>query len=69
MESMVRYRQSISYSSLILFIQVRNVMMGSKLPMSILGKIWDLSDQDKDGNLDRWDGAVHLADETDQIFL
>ena len=28
-------------------------MLGSKLPMSILGKIWDLADQDKDGNLDR----------------
>ena len=33
--------------------QVRNVMMGSKLPMSMLGKIWDLADQDKDGSLDR----------------
>ena len=28
-------------------------MMGSKLPMSMLGKIWDLADQDKDGSLDR----------------
>ena len=26
--------------------KVRNVMMGSKLPVSMLGKIWDLSDQD-----------------------
>ena len=30
-------------------------MLGSKLPMSMLGKIWDLADQDKDGNLDRWE--------------
>ena len=29
-------------------------MMGSKLPMSMLGKIWDLADQDKDGSLDRF---------------
>ena len=36
-----------------MFVKVRNVMLGSKLPMSILGKIWDLADQDKDGNLDR----------------
>ena len=35
--------------------QVRNVMMGSKLPMSMLGKIWDLADQDKDGSLDRFE--------------
>ena len=35
------------------FVKVRNVMLGSKLPMSMLGKIWDLADQDKDGNLDR----------------
>ena len=34
--------------------KVRNVMMGSKLPMSMLGKIWDLADQDKDGSLDRF---------------
>lgn len=30
-------------------------MMGSKLPMSMLGKIWDLADQDKDGSLDRFE--------------
>jgi len=29
-------------------------MLGSKLPMSMLGKIWDLADMDKDGSLDRW---------------
>ena len=28
-------------------------MLGSKLPMSMLGKIWDLADMDKDGSLDR----------------
>ena len=43
--------------------KVRNVMMGSKLPMSMLGKIWDLSDQDKDGLLDRYEFtvAMHLV--------
>jgi epidermal growth factor receptor substrate 15 len=34
-------------------VEVRNVMLGSKLPMSMLGKIWDLADMDKDGSLDR----------------
>ena len=29
-------------------------MLGSKLPMSMLGKIWDLADMDKDGSLDRY---------------
>ena len=43
--------------------KVRNVMMGSKLPVSMLGKIWDLSDQDKDGLLDRYEFtvAMHLV--------
>jgi len=43
--------------------KVRNVMMGSKLPMSMLGKIWDLADQDKDGSLDRYEFtvAMHLV--------
>ena len=38
-------------------------MMGSKLPVSMLGKIWDLSDQDKDGLLDRYEFtvAMHLV--------
>ena len=37
--------------------------MGSKLPVSMLGKIWDLSDQDKDGLLDRYEFtvAMHLV--------
>ena len=33
-------------------------MLGSKLPMSMLGKIWDLADQDKDGQLDRFDFSI-----------
>ena len=45
------------------FTQVRQVMMGSKLPMPILGKIWDLSDIDRDGLLDRYEFtvAMHLV--------
>ncbi len=43
--------------------KVRQVMMGSKLPMPILGKIWDLSDVDRDGCLDRYEFtvAMHLV--------
>ena len=33
--------------------QVREVLLNSKLPMDTLGRIWDLSDMDKDGFLDR----------------
>ncbi|XP_042205854.1 epidermal growth factor receptor substrate 15-like 1 isoform X2 [Homarus americanus] len=42
--------------------KVRSVMLNSKLPMEILGKIWDLSDMDKDGSLDRveFSLAMHL---------
>ena len=38
-------------------------MMGSKLPMPTLGKIWDLSDIDRDGFLDRYEFtvAMHLV--------
>ena len=36
-------------------------MLGSKLPMSMLGKIWDLADQDKDGSLDRWEQGCGLG--------
>ena len=42
--------------------KVRNILMGFELPDSTLDKIWELSDQDKDGFLDRyeWTVAVHL---------
>ncbi|XP_069190787.1 epidermal growth factor receptor substrate 15-like 1 isoform X2 [Procambarus clarkii] len=42
--------------------KVRSVMLNSKLPMETLGKIWDLSDMDKDGSLDRveFSLAMHL---------
>jgi len=40
--------------------KVRNVMLGSKMPMSMLGKIWDLADQDKDGQLDRYEFTVSM---------
>ena len=32
--------------------------MNSKLPVEVLGRIWDLSDVDKDGFLDRDEFAV-----------
>jgi epidermal growth factor receptor substrate 15 len=43
--------------------KVRQVMMGSKLPMPTLGKIWDLSDVDRDGLLDCYEFtvAMHLV--------
>ena len=45
------------------FLQVRQVMMGSKLAMPVLGKIWDLSDVDRDGMLDQYEFtvAMHLV--------
>jgi len=46
--------------------KVKGVLMDSKLPMSILGTIWDLADQDKDGNLDMHEFvvAMHLVYQT-----
>ncbi|XP_068243118.1 epidermal growth factor receptor substrate 15-like 1 isoform X2 [Palaemon carinicauda] len=43
--------------------KVKGVMLNSKLPMEILGKIWDLADMDKDGSLDRveFSIAMHLV--------
>ncbi len=43
--------------------KVRQVMMGSRLPTAALGKIWDLSDVDRDGCLDRYEFtvAMHLV--------
>ena len=37
--------------------------MSSKLPTSTLGKVWDLSDIDRDGFLDRYEFtvAMHLV--------
>ena len=45
------------------YFQVRQVMMGSKLAMPVLGQIWDLSDVDRDGFLDRYEFtvAMHLV--------
>lgn len=37
---------------------VRRVLMDSKLPVDTLSKIWDLADQDRDGNLDRHEFVV-----------
>ncbi|XP_034652803.1 epidermal growth factor receptor substrate 15-like 1 isoform X1 [Drosophila subobscura] len=46
--------------------KVKGVLMESKLPMNILGTIWDLADQDKDGNLDKHEFivAMHLVYQT-----
>lgn len=43
--------------------KVKGVLMDSKLPVDVLGRIWELADQDKDGNLDRPEFVVcmHLV--------
>lgn len=43
--------------------KVRNKLMESKLKIEILGRIWDLADQDKDGSLDKHEFVIawHLV--------
>lgn len=38
--------------------KVRDKMIESNLPVNVLGKIWDLADQDKDGNLNQHEFTV-----------
>merc|ERR1711981_653688 len=38
----------------------RQVMVGSKLPMPVLGQIWDLADVDRDGFLDRYEFTLSM---------
>ncbi|KAH9498476.1 hypothetical protein Btru_007610 [Bulinus truncatus] len=40
--------------------KVKPVLMNSKLPVDVLGRIWDMSDIDKDGFLDRDEFAVAM---------
>ncbi|CAI9620134.1 unnamed protein product, partial [Staurois parvus] len=40
--------------------KVKPVLINSKLPLDILGRVWELSDIDKDGHLDRDEFAVAM---------
>ncbi|GCB74540.1 hypothetical protein scyTo_0003631, partial [Scyliorhinus torazame] len=57
--------------------KVKPVLLNSKLPVDVLGRVWDLSDTDRDGLLDRDEFAVAVkwvvtpTDKTkyDEIFM
>lgn len=46
----------------LIMIVMLKVLLNSKLPMDILGRIWELSDLDKDGYLDRDEFALVRLD-------
>ncbi|KAM6129066.1 epidermal growth factor receptor substrate 15 isoform 5-T5 [Phoenicopterus ruber ruber] len=47
--------------------KVKPVLLNSKLPVDILGRVWELSDIDRDGMLDRDEFAVWVVSPADKI--
>ncbi|XP_073766282.1 epidermal growth factor receptor substrate 15-like isoform X2 [Danio rerio] len=43
--------------------KVKPVLLNSKLPVDVLGRVWELSDIDRDGMLDKDEFAVYPTEE------